>query len=112
MIDKLVSQTRIMLSGEVGYFKGTMQLTHPAFLVLESPSGKKLGTKSLKTIAKRRMTTSDEVDLSVFEREFFPIYPASAKVQSWDITRVCVRCSACSTPSWNRCRNRFCANGT
>ena len=30
-----------MLSGEVGYFKGTMQLTHPAFLVLESPSGKK-----------------------------------------------------------------------
>ena len=23
-----------MLSGEVGYFKGTLQLTHPAFLVL------------------------------------------------------------------------------
>ena len=40
-----------MLSGEVGYFKGTMQLTHPAFLVLESPSGKNIGTKSLKTIA-------------------------------------------------------------
>ena len=29
-----------MLSGEVGYFKGTLQLTHPAFFVLESPSGK------------------------------------------------------------------------
>ena len=36
----LVEGTRLMLSGEVGYFRGTMQLTHPAFLVLESPSGK------------------------------------------------------------------------
>ena len=40
MIEQLLRGTRIMLSGEVGYFKGTMQLTHPAFLVLESPSGK------------------------------------------------------------------------
>ena len=47
----LVEGTRLMLSGEVGYFKGTMQLTHPAFLVLESPTGKNIGTKSLKTIA-------------------------------------------------------------
>ncbi|MDZ4269383.1 MAG: ATP-dependent DNA helicase RecG, partial [Mycobacterium sp.] len=31
---QLVERTRVMLSGEVGYFKGTMQLTHPAFLVL------------------------------------------------------------------------------
>ena len=44
----LVEGTRLMLSGEVGYFKGTMQLTHPAFLILESP-GK--GSKSLTKIA-------------------------------------------------------------
>ncbi|HEX7427443.1 MAG TPA: ATP-dependent DNA helicase RecG, partial [Mycobacterium sp.] len=49
MIDKLPTDTRIMLSGEVKYFKGAMQLTHPAFLVLKSPSGKEIGTKSLKT---------------------------------------------------------------
>ena len=48
---ELTEGTRMMLSGEVGYFKGTMQLTHPAFLVLESPSGKEIGTKSLKNIA-------------------------------------------------------------
>jgi ATP-dependent DNA helicase RecG len=89
MIGKLVEGTRIMLSGEVGYFKGTMQLTHPAFLVLESPSGKKPGTKSLKTIADTSGATGEDV-LSAFEREFFPIYPASAKVQSWDIY-ACVR---------------------
>ena len=28
--------------------------------------------------------------MSAFERDFFPIYPASAKVQSWDIY-ACVR---------------------
>jgi ATP-dependent DNA helicase RecG len=84
MIDKLPEGTRLMLSGEVGYFKGATQLTHPAFLVLSSPSGKEIGTKSLKTIANSSGATGDDL-LSVFEREFFPIYPASAKVQSWDI---------------------------
>ena len=85
----LVEGTRLMLSGEVGYFKGTMQLTHPAFLVLESPSGRQFGTKSLKTIAATSDATGDDL-LSVFEREFFPIYPANSKVQSWDIY-ACVR---------------------
>jgi ATP-dependent DNA helicase RecG len=90
MIDKLVRDTRIMLSGEVEYYKGTMKLTHPAFLVLKSPRGKQIGTKSLKTIATASGATGEEELLSVFEREFFPIYPASAKVQSWDIY-ACVR---------------------
>ena len=85
----LVEGTRLMLSGEVGYFKGTMQLTHPAFFVLESPTGKQFGTKSLKTIAATSGATGDEL-LSVFERDFFPIYPANNKVQSWDIY-ACVR---------------------
>jgi ATP-dependent DNA helicase RecG len=89
MIKELPEGTRLMLSGEVGYFRGTLQLTHPAFLVLESPSGKQIGTKSLKTIASTSGATDEEL-LSVFEREFFPIYPANAKVQSWDIY-ACVR---------------------
>ncbi|MFG1929514.1 ATP-dependent DNA helicase RecG [Mycobacterium sp. NPDC048908] len=86
----LVEGTRLMLSGEVGYFRGTMQLTHPAFLVLESPTGSKhFGTKSLKTIAEASDATGDDL-LEVFERDFFPIYPANSKVQSWDIY-ACVR---------------------
>src|SRR6185312_16666873 len=36
---QLVEGLRVMLSGEVGYFKGTLQLTHPAFLILHA-SGK------------------------------------------------------------------------
>jgi ATP-dependent DNA helicase RecG len=90
MLDKLVPQTRIMLSGEVEYYKGTMRLTHPAFLVLKSPSGKEIGTRSLKIIATTSGATGEQELLAAFEHEFFPIYPASAKVQSWDIY-ACVR---------------------
>jgi len=82
----LTTGIRVMLSGEVGYFRGTMQLTHPAFLILNS--GK--GSRSLAKIAETSRTSDGELELSGFERDFFPIYPASAKVQSWDIY-ACVR---------------------
>ena len=86
---QLLKDTRLMLSGEVGYFKGTLQLTHPAFYVLESPTGKNIGTKSLRTIADASGATGDDL-LAAFEREFFPIYPANKKVQTWEIY-ACVR---------------------
>ncbi|OMC33849.1 ATP-dependent DNA helicase RecG [Mycobacterium sp. GA-1841] len=89
MVDKLSTGTRLMLSGEVKYFRKTLQLDHPAFLVLNAPSGKQIGTKSLKTIASASGASGEEM-LAEFERDFFPIYPASAKVQSWDIY-ACVR---------------------
>ncbi|CAA0131577.1 ATP-dependent DNA helicase RecG [Mycolicibacterium vanbaalenii] len=82
---QLTAGTRVMLSGEVGYFKGIMQLTHPAFLVLDS--GK--GTKSLAAIAAASTASGDEL-LSEFERDFFPIYPANSKMQTWEIY-ACVR---------------------
>ena len=82
---QLVEQTRVMLSGEVGYFKGTMQLTHPAFLVLGS--GK--GTKSLASIAAASSASGEDL-LAEFEREFFPIYRANSKMQTWEIY-ACVR---------------------
>lgn len=89
MADKLEKGTRLMLSGEVKYFRNTLQLDHPAFLVLNPPPGKQIGTKSLKAIASASGATGEDM-LAEFERDFFPIYPASAKVQSWDIY-ACVR---------------------
>ncbi|HEX9834187.1 MAG TPA: ATP-dependent DNA helicase RecG [Mycobacterium sp.] len=80
---------RVMLSGEVGYFKGTLQLTHPAFLVLRG-DGRVAGTRSLKVIAEATGTSDENKLLSVFDRDFFPIYSANSKVQSWDIY-ACVR---------------------
>ncbi|CQD10383.1 ATP-dependent DNA helicase RecG [Mycobacterium lentiflavum] len=86
----LTEGTRVMLSGEVGYFRNVMQLTHPDFLILDSPSGRNRGSKSLKTIADTSATFSGEELTSAFDRRFFPIYPASTKLQSWDIY-ACVR---------------------
>ena len=87
---QLVKGTRLMLSGEVGYFRGVMQLTHPGYLILNSPSGRIGGTKSLKTIAASAKDPAGDFDMSPFERDYFPVYPASAKLQSWDIY-ACVR---------------------
>ena len=85
---QLVEGARVMLSGEVGYFKGTMQLTHPAFLVLHD-SGDMRGSRSLKAIAEASGATGDDL-LDAFARDFFPIYPANKKVQTWEIY-ACVR---------------------
>ena len=79
---------RVMLSGEVGYFKGTLQLTHPAFLVLHE-SGEMKGSKSLQSIAEASGSSGEDL-LAAFQRDFFPIYPASKKLQTWDIY-ACVR---------------------
>ena len=87
---QLVKGTRLMLSGEVGYFRGVMQLTHPAFLVLDSRPGRTVGTKSLKTIAETATGQDGDLDMSAFDRDFFPIYRGSSKLQSWDIY-ACVR---------------------
>ncbi|MGB8407925.1 MAG: ATP-dependent DNA helicase RecG [Mycobacterium sp.] len=81
----LIEGTRLMLSGEVGFFRRAMQLTHPAFLVLNSGSGRSFGSASLKKIADASQTDDGEFDMSAFTREYFPIYAACAKVQSWDI---------------------------
>jgi ATP-dependent DNA helicase RecG len=86
----LKKNTRVMLSGEVGFYNGAMQLTHPAFLILDSPDGRNRGTASLKSIADASDATTGEELAEAYERHFFPIYPASAKLQSWTIFG-CVR---------------------
>lgn len=87
----LIKDAKVMLSGEVGYFRGALQLTHPAFLILESPDGKSGGgTKSLKTIVNASHAVSSDEATSAYEGRFFAVYPASSKMQSWDIF-ACVR---------------------
>ena len=87
LVKQLPKGARVMLSGEVSYFRQVMQLTHPEFLVLDG-SGQGKGSKSLAKIAEG---AGDEAELlAAFERDYFPIYAASAKVQSWDIF-ACVR---------------------
>jgi ATP-dependent DNA helicase RecG len=87
LIPSLITGTKVMISGEIGFFRQTMQLSHPAFLVLDAPGGRQIGTKSLKSIAE---AAGGEDVLAAFEKEFFPIYPATKKLQSWDIF-ACIR---------------------
>ncbi|MEO8816576.1 MAG: ATP-dependent DNA helicase RecG [Mycobacterium sp.] len=91
---QLKLHARVMLSGEVGYFNGAMQLTHPDFLVLGDTDGalrkRNIGSDSLRNIADASEAVSGEVLQSEFERSCYAIYPASTKLQSWDIFR-CVR---------------------
>ena len=56
---ELVEGVRLMLSGEVGFFKSNMQLTHPDFLVLESPEG---------TGVRQQVAQDDRRHLDVAER--------------------------------------------
>lgn len=84
LIGSLVEGTRVMLSGEIGYFRKTMQLSHPAFLIIGAPGGRTIGTRSFAKIADASGESGSDV-LAAFEREFFPIYPATKKLQSWDI---------------------------
>jgi ATP-dependent DNA helicase RecG len=84
LIGSLVTGTRVMLSGEIGYFRKTVQLSHPAFLVIDGAGGRTIGTRSFKKIADASGESGSDV-LAAFEKDFFPIYPASKKLQSWDI---------------------------
>ena len=54
----LVEDTRLMLSGEVGFFKGTMQLTHPAFLILDGAE-RRAGAPSRWRRSPRRRSSED-----------------------------------------------------
>lgn len=87
---KLTPGTRVMLSGEVGYFNRKLQLTHPDFLILDAPGKDNFGSDSLRNIADASQAISGQVLQSEFERACYPIYPASTKMQSWDIF-ACVR---------------------
>ncbi|NDJ88807.1 ATP-dependent DNA helicase RecG [Mycolicibacter kumamotonensis] len=91
---RLTPGTRVMLSGEVKLYRGAIQLTHPDFLVLKEADGAEqqghFGSSSLRNIADASQKVSGQVNQADFERSCYPIYPATAKLQSWDIF-ACVR---------------------
>lgn len=88
---------RAMMSGTVNYWRpGQWNLSHPGYLIL--PEGADDETPTLTTVRgggdlrgiAQSAKDAGGVDMSFFEREFIPVYPATAKVQSWEIL-ACVR---------------------
>lgn len=87
---------RAMMSGTVNYWRpGQWNLSHPGYLILPEIGDDELalttvrGGGDLRGLA-QSAKGADGVDMSFFEREFIPVYPATAKVQSWEIL-ACVR---------------------
>ncbi|WP_328397670.1 ATP-dependent DNA helicase RecG [Nocardia sp. NBC_00416] len=87
---------RAMMSGTVTYWRpGQWNLSHPGYLILPEPDADEptlttvRGGGDLRGIAQSAKGAGG-VDMSFFEREFIPVYPATAKVQSWEIL-ACVR---------------------
>lgn len=89
---------RAMMSGTVTYWRpGQWNLSHPGYLILpEADDEEKVGSLttvrgggSLRGLA-QSAKGAEGVDTSFMEREFIPVYPATAKVQSWDVL-ACIR---------------------
>ncbi|MGX1810023.1 ATP-dependent DNA helicase RecG [Nocardia sp. NPDC055321] len=88
---------RAMMSGTVHWWRpDRWNLSHPDYLILPEKGDGSLenltsvrGGGALRGLAQSAKGAGG-VDVSFFEREFIPVYPATAKVQSWDLLR-CVR---------------------
>ncbi|ONM49318.1 ATP-dependent DNA helicase RecG [Nocardia donostiensis] len=88
---------RAMMSGTVNYWRpGQWNLSHPGYLILPETGDDTLPTLTtvrgggdLRGLAQSAKGT-EGVDMSFFEREFIPVYPATARVQSWELL-ACVR---------------------
>ncbi|KZM70196.1 ATP-dependent DNA helicase RecG [Nocardia terpenica] len=96
-VNYLVKQgVRAMMSGTVHWWRpDRWNLSHPSYLILPE-AGESMesltsvrGGGSLRGLAESAKG-ADGVDVSFFEREYIPVYPATAKVQSWDVL-ACVR---------------------
>ncbi|WP_054814339.1 ATP-dependent DNA helicase RecG [Nocardia arizonensis] len=88
---------RAMMSGTVSYWRpGSWNLSHPGYLILPEVEDDSVGSFTkvrgggdLRGLAESAKGAGG-VDVSFMEREFIPVYPATAKVQSWDLL-ACVR---------------------
>ncbi|WP_216894822.1 ATP-dependent DNA helicase RecG [Nocardia alni] len=96
-VSYLVKQgVRAMMSGTVHWWRpDRWNLSHPSYLILPE-AGETVenltavrGSGDLRGLA-NSAKGAEGVDVSFFEREYIPVYPATAKVQSWDVL-ACVR---------------------
>ncbi|AIT60972.1 ATP-dependent DNA helicase RecG [Corynebacterium doosanense] len=77
----LTQGARAIFSGKVTHFRGQAQMQHPDYLVLTGPGKEKQpATGSLKAL-----NEYGSLHELLGDREWIPVYPASAKISSWRI---------------------------
>lgn len=81
--------TEAMFDGTVKWFRDTLELTHPEFLVLRpagGPTGRGLqGSGGLAALATLAAELDAEGGPSLFDRPLLPIYRAGRGVTSWEL---------------------------
>ncbi|ORM29135.1 ATP-dependent DNA helicase RecG [Williamsia sp. 1135] len=99
---KLPKGSRVMMAGEVKYFRDELQLTHPNWLKLPEDgtsieADDAVGSVLMQGIAKALATDAGDgdssdgtLDFSDFLRDVIPVYRGTAKLQAWTIWQ-CVR---------------------
>ncbi|MCF4007029.1 ATP-dependent DNA helicase RecG [Corynebacterium uropygiale] len=82
----LTDGTQVMLTGKLSFFRDAPQLTQPNFFVIAPGPGSAAhggeGTGILKAMA---AYPGHSLDTTLLERDYLPIYPATARLASWRI---------------------------
>ncbi|KAA0024249.1 ATP-dependent DNA helicase RecG [Antrihabitans cavernicola] len=89
---------RAMFSGTAKHWRDSWGLNHPSYLLLPEQRGEDdmftvetvKGAGALKGMARSSQDPGSGVDMSIFERDLIPVYPATSKVESWDFVS-CIR---------------------
>ncbi|MBN4927318.1 ATP-dependent DNA helicase RecG [Hoyosella rhizosphaerae] len=78
---------RMMFSGTVSFFRGTMQLTHPSYVELRGAGedARVRGSGQLAELARAQQKSAGVVDEDVFARDIIPIYDSTREIQSWEV---------------------------
>ena len=73
----LTQGKRVMLTGKLSFYRGSPQLQHPDFVLLDGPTEA--------TGALRQLSHFGDLEEILSGREWLPMYPATSKVSTWTI---------------------------
>ncbi|MCH5643061.1 ATP-dependent DNA helicase RecG [Gordonia sp. ABSL49_1] len=89
---RLKPGARVMMAGTVKFFRDTIQLSHPDWMVLpdgDSEVDRVVGSAMLTEMyaVEADLTSDDDAAglLAQFDRPIIPLYPATRDIQTWDI---------------------------
>ncbi|MEJ5928236.1 ATP-dependent DNA helicase RecG [Corynebacterium sp. H128] len=72
----------VMVSGKVKYYRGNVEVSHPAFIVLPAPGEKpKKGVGKLRDLS--AFASVEELEELLTELDYIPIYPARKGYTAW-----------------------------
>lgn len=81
---QLIQGTNVMISGKVKYYRGAVEVSHPAFIVLPQPGEKpKRATGKLRDLS--AYASAEELEELLAELDYIPIYPARKGATAWGI---------------------------